>query len=120
MLKALLGVVRFYWDSTQHAHLVSAWVTASLHGWVGPVRSWEKLVHGSATMGITPASLYSVPPLAKTASDSVDSTQVSPEILTQGKNRQMAANFLESNFEKSFNSQGDVNSNLILWDWFLE
>ena len=27
------------------------------------------------------------------------STQVSPEILTQGKNRQMAANFLKANFE---------------------
>ena len=27
-------------------------------------------------------------------------SQVSPEILTQGKNRQMAANILEANFEK--------------------
>ena len=30
---------------------------------------------------------------------SMAASQVSPEILTQGKNQQMAANFLEANFE---------------------
>ena len=41
---------------------------------------------------------------------SVCMAQVSPEILTQGKNQQMAANFLEANFEyfRVLTARGDV------------
>ena len=78
LLKALLGVMRFYWDSAQHARLV----TACLHGRVGPVRSWEKAGVCGSSMVRAPASLYSVPPLAETASDSVDSGELVLLLLT--------------------------------------
>jgi len=57
----------------------------------------------TSSVGLSLASnTYDFPP---------SNSQVSPEILTQGKNGQMAANFLEANFEyfRVLTARGDVN-----------